>query len=308
MPSYNAAPYIERCLRSLREQSFDRFEAVIIDDRSTDGTYELLQELSAGDERITLRSNETNLGAVKNFQQLLGHARGDYINFVCCDDLLRKDCFERKVALLEQRQDVAIVAGNKLVVDHDDQPIADRNEYIWSHTPFGTNQSTFVVDGFEAGDTMLLDLNNWIGEPTAAMFRNGVLSPDDPYVLGSARPVRNLDFCWWLKLMAGSQLGYVNEPLSYFRHHAGQQSKDSALLADLTLAWYDVVVGAISLGYLESPAAQIAAFKRVAAHIESRLPQLIPDHLERIQGVLRNISQRLDELVGQHQPAVQERS
>ena len=299
MPSYNTAPYIERCLRSVTGQSFERFEVLILDDRSTDGTYEMLEQLTAGDDRIQLVRNETNLGALKNFQRLLGLARGDYINFICCDDLLRADSFERKVALLEERPDVAIVAGNKLVVDPNDQPLADRNEYIWTHTPFGTDSSTFVVDGFEAGNTMLVDLNNWIGEPTAAMFRNGILNPADPYGIGIARPARNLDFCWWLKLMAGSQLGYINEPLSYFRHHAGQQSKDSALVADLTLSWYDVIVGAVSLGFLESPMAQVAALKRVAEHIESRLPQLLPDHVERTQRVLNNVAETLQELAGQ---------
>ncbi len=308
MPSYNTAAYIERCLRSVTEQSFGRFELLILDDRSTDGTFELLQELAAGDERIRLLRNETNVGALKNFQSLLGLARGDYVNFICCDDLLRTDCFERKVALLEQRPDVAIAAGQRTVIDPNDQPIPDRNDYVWSHTPFGANQETYVVDGFEAGNTMLLDLNNWIGEPTAAMYRNGILSPTDPYGFGTTRPARNLDLCWWLKLMAGSRLGYINEPLSFFRHHPGQQSKDPGLVPDLTLAWYDVIVGAISLGFLESPEQKVAAFQRVAGHIESRLPQLLPDHLERVQGVLRSIAERLQELAGQQQSPGQERA
>lgn len=296
MPSYNSAAFIERALRSITGQSFGRFELVIVDDNSSDGTYELLERLTPGDDRITLLRNDPNLGAIKNFQRLFGLARGEYINFVCGDDMLLPDCFARKIALLEERPDIAIVAGNRIVIDEQDQPIPSRNEYVWSHTPFRADQQTFVVDGFEAGNTMLVDLNNWVGEPSAAMFRNGVINPDDPYSLGTARPARNLDLCWWLKLMAGSRLGYINEPLSCFRHHPGQQSKDSALVADLTLAWYDVVVGAISLGYLEAPESQLAAFKRVAEHVDSRLPQLLPDHLERTQSVLANVAERLQEL------------
>lgn len=296
IPSYNTSPYIEACVRSVLEQTYENLEVVIADDVSTDGTYELLTQLAAEDARIKLHRNPTNLGNIENFKQLLGLANGKYVNFVCCDDLLMRESFARKVALLEEYPDVSIAAAQKLVIDTQGKPIADRNEYIWTHTPFGYEQDTYVIDGYEAGNSMLLDINNWIGEPTAALFRNGLLSAADPYVIGSVRPARNLDFVWWLQLMAGARLGYINEALNCFRHRPGQQSKQASLVPDLTLAWYDIVRGAKGAGYLASDELEVRALARVAEHIQSRLPQLVPDNLDRTTAVLNKIAERIQEL------------
>jgi glycosyltransferase involved in cell wall biosynthesis len=299
IPSYNAAAHVEACVRSVLGQSHDDFELVIVDDVSTDGTYEVLVGLAAGDERITLTRNATNLGNVANFRKLFGLARGKYLNFVCCDDLLLPQSFERKLALLEEHPDVTIAAGQRLVIDASGVPIQASNQYIWTHTPFTTQQGTYVVDGYAAGNSMLVDINNWIGEPSAAMFRNGLLAADDPYELGGVRPARNLDLVWWLRLMAGARLGYINEPLSCFRHREGQQSRQAALVPDLTLSWYDIVLGAKNAGYLASSDLEVRALARVAQHIESRLPQLVPNDLDRTMAVLTKIAQRIQELGAQ---------
>jgi len=298
IPSYNTSPYIEACLRSVLDQTHRNLEVVIADDVSTDGTYELLTHVAAADTRVRLLRNETNLGNIANFQQLMGLASGKYVNFVCCDDVLLPESLARKVALLEGQPEVAIAATQKIVIDTQGQPIADRNEYIWTHTPFGSQRGTYVIDGYEAGNSMLVDINNWIGEPTAVMYRNGLLSASDPNVIGSVRPARNVDFVWWLQLMAGSKLGYINEALSCFRHRAGQTSKQAALVPDLTLSWFDIVRGAKNAGYLESPELEVKALARVADHIQSRLPQLLPDHLDRTTAVLGKIAERLQELGG----------
>jgi hypothetical protein len=96
--------------------------------------------------------------------------------------------------------------------------------------------------------------------------------------------------------MAGAQLGYINETLNCFRHRPGQQSKQATLLPDLTLAWYDIVRGAKNAGYLASADLEVRALARVAEHIQSRLPQLVPDNLDRTMSVLTKIAERIQEL------------
>lgn len=65
VPTYNAAPWIETCLRSIQDQSYSNFECLVIDDASTDKTFEVLSKLKL-DERFTILRNPVNLGPLAN--------------------------------------------------------------------------------------------------------------------------------------------------------------------------------------------------------------------------------------------------
>lgn len=65
VPTYNSAPWIEGCLRSIAEQTHREFECLVIDDASTDSTLEVLAGLRL-DERFTILRNPVNLGPLAN--------------------------------------------------------------------------------------------------------------------------------------------------------------------------------------------------------------------------------------------------
>lgn len=65
VPTYNAAPWIEACLRSIQTQSHSNFECLVIDDASIDATFEVLSKLKL-DERFTILRNPVNLGPLAN--------------------------------------------------------------------------------------------------------------------------------------------------------------------------------------------------------------------------------------------------
>lgn len=65
VPTYNAAKWIEECLRSISAQQYGKFECLVIDDASTDGTFETIAKLSL-DERFTILRNPTNIGPLAN--------------------------------------------------------------------------------------------------------------------------------------------------------------------------------------------------------------------------------------------------
>jgi glycosyltransferase involved in cell wall biosynthesis len=66
VPTYNAEPWIERCLRSIASQSFTDFECLVIDDASTDGTFAVLGKLDFLDERFFVMRNPENRGPLAN--------------------------------------------------------------------------------------------------------------------------------------------------------------------------------------------------------------------------------------------------
>lgn len=93
MPTLNVAKYIENCLKSVINQSFEDLEVLIIDAGSTDGTLEILQKYAKEDKRISLlHSERKSYGYQLNMGILL--ARGQLIGVVETDDYIEKDMYE----------------------------------------------------------------------------------------------------------------------------------------------------------------------------------------------------------------------
>lgn len=83
--NYNNATYIEECLTSLKAQTFKDFEAIIVDDGSTDNSIEIINNIAAADSRLKLfKSQHVGFPLAKNIG--LDNATGDYIIFLDADD------------------------------------------------------------------------------------------------------------------------------------------------------------------------------------------------------------------------------
>ena len=62
IPFFNSERYIEKCIDSIQNQSFKNFKALIIDDCSTDNSFEIAQMKIKNDERFSIIKNKKNLG------------------------------------------------------------------------------------------------------------------------------------------------------------------------------------------------------------------------------------------------------
>lgn len=85
IPAYNVENYIERCLVSVLEQTYNQLEIIIVDDGSSDGTYKKCENFANADSRIQLYSQK-NAGVSSARNYGLNKAQGDYICFVDADD------------------------------------------------------------------------------------------------------------------------------------------------------------------------------------------------------------------------------
>jgi glycosyltransferase involved in cell wall biosynthesis len=86
MPVFNGAGYLGRSLGSLRAQTFPGWELLAVDDGSTDGSYELLCRHADQDPRICPFRLPENRGPAAARNHALGHARGELIAYLDCDD------------------------------------------------------------------------------------------------------------------------------------------------------------------------------------------------------------------------------
>lgn len=94
VPVYNLIDYLPRCVSSLCAQTYRNLEIILVDDGSTDGTGQLCDELSAGDERISVYHKE-NGGSSSARNYGLDRANGDYIGFVDGDDYIDADMYAK---------------------------------------------------------------------------------------------------------------------------------------------------------------------------------------------------------------------
>ena len=119
VPLKNRCGLIEATLQSIVAQTVPQWEAVVVDDGSTDGSDRVVQAMSDGDSRIRLERREGDIGgapACRN--QGVQAARGEFILFLDSDDLLGPHCLEHRMAVLEANRGLDFaVFGAKVFVN-----------------------------------------------------------------------------------------------------------------------------------------------------------------------------------------------
>lgn len=88
IPAYNVEKYIDKCLSSIKRQLFADFEAIIIDDGSTDRTLQICKEYESCDKRFNVY-HQDNVGIVNTRNRLLELAKGEWVTFLDADDYVK---------------------------------------------------------------------------------------------------------------------------------------------------------------------------------------------------------------------------
>jgi glycosyltransferase involved in cell wall biosynthesis len=107
IPVFNGANFLADAIESVLAQTFGDLELIVSDNGSTDGTAEICRHY-AGDPRVRYFRNDRNLGAVPNFNQALGHARGLYFKWLAHDDRLVPGYLQATVAALQARPEAVL--------------------------------------------------------------------------------------------------------------------------------------------------------------------------------------------------------
>lgn len=102
-------------LESALAQKAEGLEILVVDDCSTDGTWEALQKYS--DPRLKLIRNEKNVGLFGNFNRCLTLAQGKYFRLLCSDDQLAPGCLEKEIALMEVHENVVLLSTRGRRID-----------------------------------------------------------------------------------------------------------------------------------------------------------------------------------------------
>lgn len=123
IPAYNIAPYLERCIDSILNQTYTNFEILIVNDGSTDETTDLCDKLALRDNRIRVFHKQN--GGVSSARNLaIENAKGDMISIIDGDDWVEPTLFEDAVNSMKRNN--AQVFMFEYFVDKNDESVKHR--------------------------------------------------------------------------------------------------------------------------------------------------------------------------------------
>ena len=102
IPAYNIESYIGRCIQSVKNQTFGDFEAIIVDDASTDSTPEKIVEAVGDDSRFKVVTHPTNQGLHLARKTAAAHTKGEWVFCLDGDDEVTPDFLEQVVTHIEK--------------------------------------------------------------------------------------------------------------------------------------------------------------------------------------------------------------
>lgn len=229
IPTYNYGHYLSEAIESVLNQTHEDFELLVVDDASQDDTDRIVQGYVAKDSRVRYLRNQTNIGMVNNWNRCMREAKGKYIKYLFGDDVFSSPMLlEKMIEILDSDESVSLVGSSRLIIDENSKQVD-----IWSFY-----DSDVSKDGKEIINTCLLQLRNYIGEPTVVMFRKSQASRGF-----DSRYKQLVDLEMWFHLLEQGRYHYFKDSLSSFRIHSEQQTrkneKVSASVDDTELLYVD---------------------------------------------------------------------
>ncbi len=130
LPVYNGEPFLKETLKSILNQTFGNFELIISDNASTDATDKICRAYALKDERIRYYRNEKNLGAAKNYNQLVAMAKGNYFKWAAADDLIDPEYLALCVNILDNNPSILVSQTKVRLIDEKSQHIQNYDDHL----------------------------------------------------------------------------------------------------------------------------------------------------------------------------------
>lgn len=208
MSVYNTKQeYLRISIESILAQSFGDFEFIIVDDCSTDGSLDIIQEYAGRDKRIVVICNENNLGLTKSLNIALKKAKGKYIARMDADDYSVPNRFQIQVNYLEKHIDVGAVGGYGYVGKKRGRAL------------------TYWVKQYKHLKASMMLRNSGIPHPSA-MFRR--VMPDGYVVCYDEEIKKSQDFALWAEIIRHGKIKMLHSFMIIYRVHPNQISAQNS--------------------------------------------------------------------------------
>ncbi len=204
LPAYNRASYIAQAINSVLEQTYSNWELNILDNCSTDGTWEIISSFK--DSRIRTFRNPENMGMVFSWNRLVQLSRGDYICYVASDDWFDPKRVERLHKFLQDHPDYWGVCDYLIEVDENGNRFGEGQRFFETYF----NRDIYGGDFDHA-------LVNCINAEAIGLFKRSYFDEVGEFEEGLAF----CDFRMHVRNLAkGLRIGSLPEQLHFKRRHS----------------------------------------------------------------------------------------
>ena len=210
IPVRNGSKYIEECIDSVYNQTFQNFEIIVVDDGSTDDT---VSKLCKYDDKLRLIKQKP-MGTASALNKAIKSSRGNYFCFIASDDLWVPDKLQEEFSCMMSCDDVGVVYSDFYMLIEGNVPIR-------RHLP----PAHILKNLISKGTLFFL---------SSSMIRMDVLN-DLKSISGNYFDVNDKLTVEWLPQLTLSQIcnfKHLPLPLSYYRTHRKQASKSLNAIRD----------------------------------------------------------------------------
>lgn len=213
LPVYNGGQFLTASVESVLKQDFTDFEFVVLDDQSTDGSFEYLESIK--DPRFRLLRNNVNQGLFYNLNKLVAETTGRLIKLWSQDDIMYPYCLSKMKAIHDKYPQIGFSYSQRDIIDENGN-VSPKN--VIDYTP----------------ELISTELHALISFYTGSIAGNIANVCIDRRVLLKTGPFRedmkiSADFDMWVRLAEHHPVGFSNEKLIQLRDHTGQLSRKESL-------------------------------------------------------------------------------
>jgi len=205
MPVFNGSQFIAEAIETVRAQTFDDWELLVVDDGSTDNTLEIVKTFADGRINILCQDHQGE-GAARN--TALRAAAGDYIAFLDADDWFLPDALSLFVAYLDHNPDFDAFYSDGFKCDVDGQTLARFSDTKPSN-PVGNVLEDMTIHPLHGG-------------VCATAFRKNFAQKHGLWFDESLKLATDWDF--FIRMAEHGHFGYIAEPTCRYRLHAASIS------------------------------------------------------------------------------------
>lgn len=221
IPVYNRELFIADCIDSALNQTFSNIEVVVIDNASTDNTWNICKKYEKQDARVRIFRNNENIGPVKNWICCSQKARGKFSKILFSDDLLDPDCISMMLRILEDSDISLVYCAARIGKSQDESVIAYARK---DNSKMSPRQFVNLVASNRAPVSPGAILIR-----TSDLLKNTHIEFDTPTPRDFSKNGAGPDVM--ISLLTAHEYSYVANisiPLVFFRSHAGSFSIENS--------------------------------------------------------------------------------
>lgn len=220
VPAYNHEKYINDCLQSIVNQTYNNIELIIINDGSTDNTENVIKTFMAENTEFNIKFiSKNNEGICKTLNKGLKMASGKYISFLASDDKWEPKKTEIQVAFMEKNNNIGLVFSDAWFIR-----FQDKTDLRWSD--YKKNLNGYFKNCIQNTEMYTLLLTKPLIPALTVMVRSQIF--EDVGMFDEKLIFEDDDM--WLRIARKYPLAYINEPLALYRIHSSNISNNTALI------------------------------------------------------------------------------